>query len=64
VAATLALYPMPIVPPGNVVVVMVNTAERMVIVRLAVFVRGVGLVESVTVIAAVTLVAAVGIPVI
>lgn len=61
VAATVALYAAPALPPGNDAVVMVGGA-MIVIARLAVAVRCVGLVESVTVTTAVLAPAVVGLP--
>ncbi len=63
VAATVALYAVPTTPPGNDVVVM-DGGAMIVIERLAVAVRCVGLVESVTVTTAVLVPAIVGVPLI
>ena len=62
VAATVALYAAPTTPPGSDVVVM-DGGAMMVIDRLAVAVKCVGLVESVTVTATVLAPAVVGVPV-
>jgi hypothetical protein len=62
-AATVALYAVPTVPPGSDAVVML-TGATMVIDRFAVAVKCVGLVESVAVIDAVVVPAVVGFPVI
>ena len=62
-ATVVAVYTAPTIPPGNDVVVIAS-GVTIVMDRLAVAVRWVGLVESVTVIAAVLVPAALGVPVI